>query len=62
MSCISLKKRRIGGCKANALRIGMPQLLTSQVCEPSIINNYLFTSDNLLVDKNNNKFIVRKQN
>lgn len=59
---MSLKKKRIGGCKANALRIGMPQLLKSQVCEPTIINNYLLSSDNLLVDKNDNKFIVRKQN
>lgn len=49
MSCISLKVERVSDFDVSI----------SQVCSPSYVLNYLFAANALLVDKDNNRFLVK---
>lgn len=49
MSCISIKVERVSDFDVSI----------SQVCTPSFVLNYLFASDELLVDKDDKNFLVK---
>lgn len=49
MSCISLNVEKASGM----------DISVSQVCLPSYVLNYLFAANALLVDKDNNRLLVK---
>ena len=61
MSCLNIKVTKIGGCNANASIIGKMNIVLAQICKPSFLSNYLYLSDNILEDTNNEKFILKKR-